>query len=157
MPEIDEFKNAAACFSTGVCVCIVEKEPDEFVGITINSFASLSLNPCLIMFSVKKQSRFYTVFLGKKHFTINILSKEQKETALHFAKHAGSQLVDSQLVLEKGNQVPFLKECCANMHCELFETHEGGDHTIIIGLVTQVRSGGLAPLVYFSRGFHSIS
>jgi 3-hydroxy-9,10-secoandrosta-1,3,5(10)-triene-9,17-dione monooxygenase reductase component len=155
--EIEEFKNAAASFSTGVCVCIVEQEKSQFVGITINSFASLSLNPCLIMFSLKKQSRFHGILLGKKHFAINVLSYQQKAIATHFSKNAGSIVEENQLIVNSNNPIPFLIDCCANMHCELFCTYDGGDHTIVVGLVENVIYSPLTPLVYFLRNFHSLS
>ena len=156
MVEITEFKNTAACFATGVCICVAENLESEFIGATINSFVSLSLDPCLILFSLKKASRFHAILLGKEHFTLNVLSHSQKDTALHFAKYASTPIPDAKLLIKASQSIPFVADCCANLYCKLSHTYDGGDHTIVIGQVEHVVHTQLPPLVYHMRNFHSL-
>ena len=150
-PDADDtraFRDALGTFATGVTVvtCQSEKGP---LGITANSFASVSLDPPLVLWSPARASKRFAAFEAAEHFAIHILGEDQHHFCTTFAFEGGNF---SQLPWHEGaSGVPLIDGCVARFECKRFAVHEGGDHAIIVGQVTSATVIEGRSLV-FSRG-----
>lgn len=131
------FRQALGHFPTGVAIVTTRCPDGRAVGLTINSFTSLSLEPPLVMWSLVNHSPSLDIFQSCTHFAINVISQEQVPVALGFAN---SQVKDKFALIshmdgEEG--VPLLDDCVATFVCENYRQHEGGDHTLFIGRVVR--------------------
>jgi flavin reductase (DIM6/NTAB) family NADH-FMN oxidoreductase RutF len=148
------FKQCMGKFTTGITV-VTTKTDTHKIGVTINSFNSVSLNPLLILFSLKKQSYHYQNILQCKNFTVNILSNSQEKYVNLFANHNSDPW--SQVELDTKNPItnsPALKDCLAFLECEIYATYDGGDHRIIVGkVINLINNAHDNPLVYYRGEF----
>lgn len=131
------FRQALGHFPTGVAIVTTRTPEGRPVGLTINSFSSLSLEPPLIMWSLVNHSPSLSVFENCNYFAINVISQSQTETALGFAnsKVEDKFALVSHVDGEEG--VPLIDDCVATFVCENYRQHEGGDHTLFIGRVVR--------------------
>jgi flavin reductase (DIM6/NTAB) family NADH-FMN oxidoreductase RutF len=139
------FRNALGRFATGVTVVTARGESGP-IGITANSFSSLSLTPPLVLWSPAKASRRHDVFVRADHFAINVLAAHQHSLSDHFAVKANGFEKFDVSISEHG--LPVLMGCAAVFECQLVATHDGGDHTIIIGRVRRAHSNSGATLLF---------
>jgi len=148
-PETERrFRDALGLFATGVTVitAVGAKGP---VGITANSFASLSLDPPLVLWSPARASRRFGAFASARHYAIHVLGAEQFALGRHFAREGlDFDLADVALNPEG---VPVLTDCLARFECRRKAVHDGGDHAIVVGEVLRAAAREGAPLV-FSAG-----
>ena len=135
-------------FATGVTVvtCQGRGEP---VGITANSFSSVSLEPPLILWNIAKVSRSLDAFLDAERFAINVLAADQEPVSVHFAQ-ASRPSFEGVAHKISANGVPLLNDTLACFECRTHEIHDCGDHHIIIGEVDEFRFDGGDPLLFFS-------
>ena len=139
------FRDALGTFATGVTI-VTCAGPGGPMGITANSFSSLSLDPPLVLWSPAKSSRRYDAFMNASEFAIHIASYDQLDLCHDFAKSAGgSEEIDWEFSL---TGCPYLSGGVARFMCEQSTTFDGGDHTIIIGKVIEFESDGGIPLVF---------
>jgi flavin reductase (DIM6/NTAB) family NADH-FMN oxidoreductase RutF len=145
-----ELRKGFASFATGVTVITCIDEQQQHHGITISSFNSVSLEPPLILWSLKKQSRFMPwVELGKKHL-IHVLERTQEDLAMHFATVKHDQLigVDHQIADSGLCQI---NHCVAYYECETISVHTGGDHNIIVAKVISLTNHPEKEPLIFAR------
>jgi flavin reductase (DIM6/NTAB) family NADH-FMN oxidoreductase RutF len=142
------FRNALGRFATGVTVvtALGAKGP---VGITANSFAGLSLDPPLVLWSPARASRRFAAFASARHFAIHVLGAEQFALGRHFARDGLDFDLPGVAVNLEG--VPVLTESLARFECRRSAVHDGGDHAIVVGEVLRACARAGAPLV-FSAG-----
>jgi flavin reductase (DIM6/NTAB) family NADH-FMN oxidoreductase RutF len=145
-----DFRNALGCFATGITVMTTCGPDGRFVGITVNSFASVSLDPPLVSFCLDRNALSLASFLEAPHFGVNVLSEDQEALSAAFARSsAGDKFVG--LPYEVGETgCPLLPDCLSHLECEREAAHLAGDHLIVIGRVVRLaqRSEG-KPLLYF--------
>jgi flavin reductase (DIM6/NTAB) family NADH-FMN oxidoreductase RutF len=143
-------RDAFGRFATGITV-ISTKTDDGVIGMTANSFSSLSLDPALVMWSPGINSSRFKYFSHAKHFAIHVLSDKQKDICEAFAKN-GYAFRDIEHGLNT-HGVPLIESCIARFECSHVATHPAGDHVIVIGQVNnaQVRTG--RPLVFSSGNY----
>lgn len=150
------FRNALGCFSTGIVV-VTAGAPDACRGITVNSFASLSLDPPLVLWCIAKSSRRYETFTKAAEFTVSVLAGSQREAAECIAVAGEGELGD--VVLEPAESgPPAVAGALAVFGCAREAVYDGGDHSIIVGRVlrfSQRESG--TPLVFFRGRYRSFS
>lgn len=152
-----DFRRALGYFPTGVAIVTTRTPEGRPIGLTINSFSSLSLDPPLIMWSLANRSVSLSAFQESSYFAINILNRDQVEAALGFAS---SDVQDRfALVSHADGQegVPLIDNCVATFVCENYQQYPGGDHTIFIGQV--VRHSTIAehePAVFHRGQFTTI-
>lgn len=142
------FRNTLGCFATGVTIVTCQDSQGP-LAMTANSFASVSLDPPLVLWSPAKTSSRYTSFVEAKNFAIHVLSEDQGELASHFAKD-GRAFSDVPWEADI-NGAPLFPTCLARFTCRQHAAHDAGDHTIIIGEVTEAAHAAGAPLL-FARG-----
>jgi len=120
------------------------------VGLTINSFSSVSLEPPLILWSIALNAPSLGAFRTHPTFTINVLSEQQKSLCMQFAKPAEDKFkgVDWRAGLDGA---PIINDAHAVLQCETYERYAGGDHEIFLGKVVQIEHTDKKPLI-FHRG-----
>ncbi|MEC3863148.1 flavin reductase family protein [Mesobacterium sp. TK19101] len=145
-----QFRAALGRFATGVTVvtCLSKDGP---LGITANSFASVSLDPPLVLWSPARTSRRFEAFAGAEHFSIHILADDQGHIGHGFARK-GHAFHDGDWS-ETDMGVPVLDTCLARFDCQKFAIHDAGDHAIIVGRVIQAMARQGNPLV-FAKGVY---
>ena len=145
-----DFRNALGTFPTGVCVVTTVSAEGVPIGLTCNSFSSVSLSPALVLWSLSLRSPNLSNFLQARHFAINVLAAEQREISQRFAqpianKFEGIAQVDGKL------GVPLLAGAAAHLECRNETRYYSGDHVIFIGHVLHYAYRECEPLV-FCRG-----
>ena len=136
MPTIDLFKQCMRNYATGVTVITTLNNAQQNVGITINSFTSVSLDPLLVLFCLKKKCYAHSSFIEKNDFTINILSKIQQNVAMLFTKPTSEKWSAAQHDHKHATtKSATIKDCLAFIECKAHKIYDGGDHDIIIGKV----------------------
>lgn len=144
-----EFRNALGNFATGVTIVTTMSEEGEPIGLTANSFSSVSLDPPLVLFCLDRGSYSFAHFQSSKHFVVNILSADQQDISNHFARPSVDKWHDVRFDI-CGVGCPAFPDALAVFECATQEIHEAGDHIIIVGKVEsfQRRDDG-EPLLYF--------
>ncbi len=125
-------------------------------GITVNSFASVSLEPRLILWSIARHSRSTEAFLNTDGFAINVLARDQEALSAHFAQTERPEFADLEYrTSDRGH--PLLDGCLAWFECTRRGLHEGGDHHIIIAEVDHHELGrDASPLIYYRSAYRSL-
>ncbi|MCK8778827.1 flavin reductase family protein [Rhizobium sp. NTR19] len=142
------YRNALGTFTTGVAVVTV-KTPNGPIGMTVNSFTSVSLDPPLVLWSPAKSSSRYAAFMAADHFAIHVLSAEQDLISTRFTR--GGLGFDDLPWQENSEGVPVIQGTLARFECALANRHDAGDHTLILGRVLRAAHREGEPLC-FSRG-----
>ena len=144
-----DYRNALGQFATGVTVvtCMTENGP---IGMTANSFASVSLEPSLVLWSPCKTSSRYQSFLNARHYAIHVLSSDQADMCMAFAKKADA--FDQCEHIMNTQNVPLIENCLARFECTQYAVHDAGDHSIILGKVDYVTSAQGSPLIFAQGG-----
>lgn len=140
-----EFRDALGRFATGVTV-VTTATPEGPVGITANSFASVSLDPPIVLWSIGRHSRRFAAFAGCEHFAVHVLAAEQVALSQRFAR-AGDAFAG--LVHDRNEvEVPLLSGCLSRFECTRIAAHDGGDHLIVVARVTAATLREGEPLVF---------
>jgi len=149
----DAFKAAMRHFPTGVTVVtsVRERQPR---GLTVSSFASVSVDPPLVLICINREARSYLYISESKIFCVNILSGDQGELAKRFA----SKMRDNQfegVAFETGRTgAAILSGVVAHLECDVAEEHHAGTHSVFIGRVVSCASRAGSPLGYYNGAFH---
>jgi len=150
------FRDALGQFCTGVTTITGLAPNGEPVGITVNSFSSLSLEPPLILWSLANSTPSFNCFGTGDPFVVNVLAADQEAVAMKFAQ-SGADKFDGVETLPGAHGVPIIPDCVAYLECIVDARHPGGDHDIIVGLVNRVFNFGKTPLLFHGGAFHSLS
>lgn len=149
--DMRDFRTALGSFATGVAVVTARGATGELAGLTVNSFASVSLVPPLVLWSLSLYSPTLTVFQNCSHYAINVLAADQIELAEHFARPSNDQFEErfSAMEFDAGSGgAPLLSGCCARFECRNETRHAGGDHLIFVGLVEKYLREERTPLLF---------
>lgn len=152
-----DFRDCLGQFATGVAVVTTRANNGAKAGITINSFASVSLDPALVLFSIDQRAATHSLFAGEcDRFCINILGRQQRELSDLFSSPAQNRWQD--LVFEDDcHGVPKLIGNLATFSCKRHAIHDGGDHSIIVGHVQDIAMGNTGdPLLYYGGRYHAL-
>jgi len=145
------FKSIMSKFVTGVTIITI-KNNNNYIGKTVNSFASISLNPPLVLFSLGKKSSFIKDYAKSSFFGINILSRNQKKLSIYFSK-VKPKWEDIKFFLSKNNN-PLIEGSIANLNCKKIKTINQGDHIIFICKILEGQiNTKLRPLVYLNSNY----
>lgn len=143
--DANSFRGALGSFVTGVTV-ITTDSPEGPVAIVANSFASVSLDPPLVLWSPAKSSKRFEHFAGSRRFAVHVLGADQRDicAAIIASKTAISDVPTS--LSHCG--MPIISGALATFECNLEATHDAGDHVIVVGRVTKAHHKGGDPLVF---------
>ncbi|WP_176992833.1 flavin reductase [Collimonas sp. OK242] len=150
-----EFRNALGTFTTGVTIVTACSSDGKLVGVTANSFNSVSLDPPLVLWSLSKSSNSLAAFEAAEYWAVHILSHDQDQLATHFSKRAHDKFAGLDLETGLGG-APLLDGCTTRMQCKTAYRYDGGDHIIMVGEVMHFEHSDIAPLVY-QRGNYAIA
>jgi flavin reductase (DIM6/NTAB) family NADH-FMN oxidoreductase RutF len=132
--DLRELRKALGCFATGITVVTALDGEGGAVGITANSFSSLSLDPPLVLWSVDRRSTTFPIFSTSPHFVVSVLSATGAMVADRFAKK-GSHRIEGIKTLPTELGPPTFSDSLAVFECDVFARHDGGDHVIMVGRV----------------------
>ena len=145
-------------FATGVTVVTARGIDGRFVGLTVNSFASVSLDPPLILWSLMADSKLLPAFEACSYFAVNVLAENQVDISRRFAGSRTDKFSGLDLRVGAGD-TPLIVVCCATFECRRETQHPGGDHVIFIGHVERHHRNKDTPppLLYFGGHYRTIS
>ncbi|HUM04981.1 MAG TPA: flavin reductase family protein [Terriglobales bacterium] len=146
-----DFRKAMGCFATGVTVITVDQD-GEVHGMTANAFASVSLDPMLVLVCVDQRARTHAHLHARKRFGVNILCRDQQTISEYYAHAAGAHQ-HAEAAGAKFDRTPHgtpvLHGALAYLECRLHSTQTAGDHTIFVAEVEDVVVREGEPLLYF--------
>ncbi len=149
-----EFRDAMGRFATGVTVVTGIGADGGPVGLTVNSFNSVSLEPPLILFSLDRAENSMGPFSDCSHFAVNVLGEHQAELSQAFAARDGADKWIGVSWRPGRNACPLLAGVLATFECTTETTHDGGDHVIFIGRVDHVATAASGrPLLFFQGDY----
>ncbi|HEY0142433.1 MAG TPA: flavin reductase family protein [Thermoanaerobaculia bacterium] len=156
MPVDDAlFKLAMSHFTSGVTVVTTEHDGTPY-GMTVASFASLSLHPPLVLVCIEKNTKSHDAIIGAKQFGVSVLSAEQTQLSNRFASRSDDKFTG--VALDQGELgVPLIAGAICQLECRVHEQLPGGDHTIFIGEVMNARTAEGTPLVYWRSSYRQIA
>ena len=144
-------RDALGSFATGVTVITTVTPEGQRIGLTANSFTSVSLDPPLILWSLKKNSINLDVFRNATHFAINVLTSQQKDLCYRFASKVDGDRFDGVALEPSRFDLPLLADSLARFECSKHHEHEAGDHVMFLGRV-EVFCKGHGDALIFSGG-----
>lgn len=147
-----EFRAALAQFPTGVTIVTCNSEIGP-LGVTANSFTGVSIDPALIMWCPTKSSKRYNAFMSAEHFAVHVMPVEKKELCLAFSR--SGQAFDDVDWRFSAKQVPLLDCFLARFECSRFADYDGGDHSLLLGLVEKASVVEGVPLSFSQGGFNA--
>ncbi|MEN4983626.1 flavin-dependent trigonelline monooxygenase reductase component [Acinetobacter modestus] len=150
--KIRELRDAFGSFMTGVTVVTTCKDDGTPLGFTANSFASVSLDPALLLVSIAKTSSNYHNFANASHFAINILAEEQKDISNTFARPSDDRFANLAWT-KSASHNPVIDQVSAWFDCTTYQVVDAGDHAILIGKVEDFGSAGFAGLGYYRGAY----
>lgn len=152
-----EFRDALGCFATGVCVVSAKPETGEPIGLTINSFASVSLNPPMILWSLQNDSDIFDTMSACTRWAVNILRSDQQAISAQYAKR-GDHLLEPTHFRVAPSGIPVMPNSLVSFECELEARYPGGDHSILLARVLEMtqRDNG-APLVFCGGAYRQLA
>ena len=146
------FRKSLSCFPTGVAVATTNTSDLTPIGITINSFSSVSLDPPLISWCIDLNSNCLNHFRENNNFAINILSKNQIDICKHFSGKDNKNFNVIKWHISS-LELPVLNDSVAIFECEIYQRFNGGDHEIILGRVLNHHNNEKIPLIYGKSEF----
>jgi len=154
-----EFRKAMGCFATGVTIITLDWE-GEVQGMTANAFASVSLDPPLLLVCVDHSARTHAHMQAKKRFGINILAEHQREISEYYARpvhtHERAEEEAGARFDRTAKGTPILHGALAYLECRLQSAEKAGDHTIFIAEVEDVVVRQGEPLLFFRGKYREI-
>lgn len=165
-PEADEagsvlpsrqLRDVLGSFATGVAVVTTRAADGQPVGITVNSFASVSLDPPLVLWSAQRGVWPFDVFATASHYAVHVLAADQRDLSDRFAGIDPDRFDGIAHQWGVGD-LPLLEGCAARLQCRVQARHAGGDHLVLVGrvLVAEHRAG-CAPLVFHGGRYRGLS
>jgi flavin reductase (DIM6/NTAB) family NADH-FMN oxidoreductase RutF len=148
-PDARALRGVLGRYPTGVCLVATVGPGGKREGMTINSFASVSLNPPLVLWSIGNEARSAEVFLSARRFNLSVLGAAHKELALHFARPAPDKFERyAGHIVEGRNGLPLVRGAPAAYECSLYSCHAEGDHAVLIGRVEHFEGEDAEPLLF---------
>ena len=163
MVEQRAYRDTIGLFASGVTV-ITTRLGDRVHGMTANAVASVSLEPTLLLVCVDRRAHLHDLIGQASSFAVNILAADQAELGDHFAGRIKEAAVPAALHFVYGSDgddggVPTIDGCLAALRCTVEATYSGGDHTILVGRVTELRPGEptAQPLIWFGGAYRHLA
>ncbi len=146
------FRHTMSQLATGVTIVTAKVARGRALGLTASSVTSLSLEPPMLLVCIGRDAVIHDAILEAEHFGVNVLAAGQRELARRFADREREYLEDGEYVLSP-NGVPLLPGSLARIECRRRSRHEGGDHTIVTGVLDWSETGEGRPLCYVRGGY----
>jgi flavin reductase (DIM6/NTAB) family NADH-FMN oxidoreductase RutF len=150
-----ELRDAFGLFATGVTVVTAMRPDGAPVGVTANSFSSVSLEPPLLLWCLAGGSSAVPAFVPGAEFAVHVLSHAQQEHALHFARRMHEKFETGKK--GHGRHPPHIAHALCRFDCKVHSLHPGGDHLIVLGQVHGITCGPGVPLAFHAGRFGSFT
>src|SRR5579864_7200382 len=147
-----DFRNALGTYATGVTIITAMGADGKPYGLTCNSFASVSLNPPLVLWSLGMYSQGLPTFQNASHFAVNVLGASQQALAAKFANASADKFAGVTWTPGLGN-APLLANSVAYFQCRAANRYYGGDHIIFLGAVEAYAYNRQEPLLFVRGGY----
>jgi flavin reductase (DIM6/NTAB) family NADH-FMN oxidoreductase RutF len=156
--DIKGFRDAMGAFPTGIAVITAASQEMSHIGITVNSFTSVSLEPPLVLWCIDRRSRRYPHFAQAPGFTVSILASGHREVSARLAR-AGEHNLDGIALIPTELGPPALADSLAIFECARESVQDAGDHAILIGRVLRFarHDAAGAPLVFFQGKYGALA
>lgn len=155
------FRTVLGQFATGVAIITTTDPTGEPVGLTVNSFTSLSLTPPLVLFCLARTAGSHPLFLAAPAFAVNILAADQQTLSNRFAGREGDRWQETRWQAGTATGAPLLAGCLASLECRRHSVLEGGDHSILVGEVAAMTaspsSETAGPLLYYGGTYRTLA
>ena len=148
----DAFRAVMGRFASGVTVVTATNEAGAAYGMTVSAFASVSLQPPLVVMCIDHAASLHDTLTNAPFFAVNILASTQEPIARRFAD-TGAQRFEGIGYRNGENGVPILNDVLAFLECKRVSSAEAGDHTVIIGETVAASMRDARPLLYYRGGF----
>lgn len=151
------FRDVLGRFASGVTIvtAITDEGP---VGMTCQSFSSVSLEPPLVMFVPAKTSRAWPLIRAAGHFTVNLLAADQQDVSTRFATKGTDKYAGVPWKPATATGAPRIESCLGWIDCTVEAVHDAGDHDVVIGRVQAMEHGDAeAPLLFFRSAYHQLA
>lgn len=139
-------------FATGVAVVTTQGEDGAPVGVTVNSFNSVSLDPPLVLWSLSLRAPSLRAFRSHDYFAVNILAADQERLCMQFAKPAADKFAGVAFAAGRSG-VPLIGGAAATLECSTYARYPGGDHEIYLGEILSLHAEAREPLVLHRGAF----
>jgi flavin reductase (DIM6/NTAB) family NADH-FMN oxidoreductase RutF len=149
-------RDALGEFATGVAVVTTRDADGRPVGVTINSFASVSLDPPLVLWSLGLKSPTLAAFESCSHYAVNVLAADQVEFSQRFSQPMDDRFAGIGMEVGAGG-TPLLPGCSAWFECRNEMRHPGGDHVILVGYVESFCRESKPPLVFHGGRYRELA
>ena len=151
----EEFRAALSRFASGVTIVTTKDANDKFHGITVSAFASVSLEPPMILVCIDKKSGSHNAFRDSELFVVNVLAEGQEDLSNRFAAPLPDKFEGVEYRPGIG-EIPVLEDAFVTLECRLVYAYEGGDHTIFVGLIENSSVKDETPLVYWHGNYREL-
>ena len=153
-----QFKLAMSHFTSGVTVVTTEHDGAQY-GMTVASFASLSLRPPLVLVCIEKSAKSHDAIAAAQKFGVSMLAQSQADLSGRFAtKKIEDKFAGVAIVRGAELGLPLIDGAICALECSVHSALPGGDHTIYVGQIESVRaSDDVPPLVYFRSGYRQLA
>lgn len=151
----EQFRAAMTRFASGVTVITTRDAEGAAHGITVSAFCSLSAEPPLILACIHKQTGSHYAFIEQQAFVVHILAEHQRHVSEQFALPAEDKFSDVDLN-DSPRGLPVIAGSLVTLECEMVNTYDGGDHTILIGKIIEAEINAGKPLLYFHGDYWQI-
>jgi 4-hydroxyphenylacetate 3-hydroxylase, reductase component len=145
----DLFRKVCGQFATGIAIACCRGRNGQPLGLTVNSFTSVSLQPLLVLFSLDHRSHSYQDFIEASHFSLQFLPEDARELSQRFARPSDDRFAGLDWRESTGG-APVLGNMLASMVCRQFSRVPAGDHDLLIGEVQDMSLQGGRPLLYLA-------
>lgn len=152
LSDMRQLRHALGRFATGVTIVTTREKDGQSAGVTVNSFASLSLDPPLVLWSLKCDSRSLDRFRNAGGFAVNVLAGHQSDLARRFSS-GQSDRFEGVACSEGDLGMPLLHDALAWFECSTISEHEAGDHVLFVGEVVSYKYADDQPLLYYRGDF----
>jgi flavin reductase (DIM6/NTAB) family NADH-FMN oxidoreductase RutF len=151
-----EFRRALAQFATGVTIVTAQPPGHRPIGMTVNAFSSVSLDPPLVLFNVSRTALGLPAMMQAGGYAVNVLGRDQRHLSDRFARRSSDKW--NAVEFEPGLwDAPLLRDVIARFECGSHAHHDGGDHVIFVGRVLRFDIGSDAePLVFFRSRYRDL-
>src|ERR1700726_868483 len=147
-----DFRSALGTYATGVTIITAAGADGKPYGLTCNSFASVSLNPPLVLWSLGMFSQALSVFQNASHFAVHVLGASQQALATKFAKSSEEKFAGVEWTPGLG-KAPLLADSVANFQCRAANRYYGGNHVFFLGAVEAYSYNRQEPLLFARGGY----
>ncbi|MCE2746168.1 MAG: flavin reductase family protein [Burkholderiales bacterium] len=146
------FRQALAQFATGITIITTKNADGKYVGVTANSFNSVSLHPPLVLWSLSKKASSHDAFAAATHYGVSVLSADQEDLSHHFSTFKGDRFAGVEVIEGLGG-APLIPNALAHFECKMRSRYDEGDHFIMVGEVLRCDFREGEALVYRSRKY----